>query len=487
MQVTEKSKEGLKRTYDVIVSASDIEEKINARLIQIAQTANMPGFRPGKVPVSLLKKTHGQAIMGEMLEKTVNESSQEVMTEKELRPVSQPKIEIKKFDEGSDLEYSIELEVFPEISLIDFSKLKLERMKVPADEKQVDEMISQMSAGQKDSKPIKKDRPVATGDVAVIDFTGSVDGEEFAGGQSENYGLEIGSGSFIPGFEEQIIGKSVGDEFDVNVTFPSEYAKELAGKNAVFAVKVKELRETIPVNLDDDFAKKMGAENLEDLKNKLRENQEAELGQYTRMRVKRELLDKLDEAHEFELPKGLIENEFDAVWQQFEKQRKEHPDKIEEEDKDKTDDELKDEYREISARRVRLGLLLAEIGRVNEVSVTPEEINRAIMQEAQQHKGKEKEVFEYYKNNPEAMQAIQSPLLEEKVVDFIIELADVTEKKATIEELMAEPQQKKPTKKKKVSKGKSATSSSQTKSSSKKLATPKKKEKPKSSKKSDEK
>jgi trigger factor len=454
MQVTETNNEGLKRAYKVVVSAADIEEKINARLSEIAQTANMPGFRPGKVPVALLKKTHGKAIMGEVLEMTVNESSQKTLVEKKLRPVAQPKIEIDKFDEGGDLEYSIELEVFPEINLTDFSKLKLERMKVAANEEQVDEMISQMAAGQKDSKPVEKNRPIATGDVAVIDFTGSVDGEEFAGGQSEDYSLEIGSGSFIPGFEEQIISKEVGDEFDVNVTFPDEYAKELAGKVAVFAVKVKEVRETVAAVLDDTFAQKMGAENLGDLKAKLRANQVNELGQYTRMRLKRELLDVLDEKHDFELPIGMIDAEFDAVWHQFEHQRKEHPDKIEEEDKNKSDDELKEEYREISARRVRLGLLLAEVGRANEITVTQDEVSRAIMQESQQNKGQEKEVFEYYKNNPEAMQAIQSPLLEEKVVDFIIEMANISERIVTIEELMAEPEPPKPAKKSKVNKDK---------------------------------
>jgi trigger factor len=467
MQVTETNNEGLKRAYTVTVPAADIEEKINARLSQIAQTANMPGFRPGKVPVALLKKTHGQAIMGEVLEMTVGESSQKTITDKDLRPVAQPKIEIVKFDEGGDLEYTIELEVFPEITLTDFSKLKLERMKVPANEEQVEEIIGQMAAGQKDSKPVEKNRPIETGDVAVIDFTGSVDGEEFAGGKAEDYGLEIGSGSFIPGFEEQVIGKEVGDEFDVNVTFPKEYAEELAGKDAVFAIKIKELRETIPAELDDAFAQKMGAENLDDLKSKLRENQEAELGQYTRMRVKRDLLDILDEVHEFELPGGMIESEFDAIWHQFEHQRKEHPDQIEEDDKDKTDDELKEEYREISARRVRLGLLLAEIGRINEITVTPDEVNRAIMQEAQQYKGQEKEVFEHYKNNPEAMQAIQSPLLEDKVVDFIIELAVVTEKEVTIEELTAEPEAPK--------KAKKAKSSDKKKAPAKKKAAAKKK------------
>ena len=455
MKVTVDSKKGLKTNLKVFIDKKTIDEKIQLRLNELSRTVNLKGFRPGKVPVSLLKKTHGQAIMGEVLEMTVSESSQKVMVDKELRPVAQPKIEIDKFDAGSDLEYSIQLEVFPEITITDFSKLKLERLKVPADEKQVDEMIGQMASGQKDSKPVEKNRPIASDDVAVIDFTGSVDGEEFAGGQSEDYALEIGSGSFIPGFEEQLIGKEVGDEFSVNVTFPDEYAKELAGKDAVFSVKVKELRETVPVNLDDEFAKKMGAENLDDLKQKLRENQQAELGQYTRIRTKRELLDLLDEKHNFELPDGLIEAEFNAVWHQFEHQRKEHPDKIEEEDKDKSDEELKEEYREISARRVRLGLLLAEIGRVNEITVTPEEVNRAIMQEAQQHKGQEKEVFDYYKNNPEAMQAMQSPLLEEKVVDFIIELADVSEKSVTIEELMALPELENPKKNDKSSKTKS--------------------------------
>ncbi len=447
MQVTETSNEGLKRAYKIIVPAADIEEKITARLTEIAATIRMPGFRPGKVPVNLLRKQHGQAIMGEILEATVGESSQKTITDNDLRPVAQPKIEIDKFDEGEDLEYSIELEVFPDIELTDFSKLKLKRMKVPADEKQVDEMIGQMADGQKDSKPVEKARKITSGDVAVIDFTGSVDGENFIGGKAEDYGLEIGSSSFIPGFEEQIIGKDVGDEFDVNITFPEQYTEELAGKDAVFAVKIKELRETIPATLDDDFAKKMGAESLEDLKAKLRENQEAELSQYTRMRVKRDLLDVLDEKHDFDLPDGMIDTEFEAVWHQFEHQRKNHPEHIDEDDKDKSDDELKKEYREISTRRVRLGLLLAEIGRVNEIMVTPEEINRAIMQESQQNQGKEKEVFYYYKNNPEAMQAIQSPLLEDKVVDYILELADVSEKLTTIEELMAEPEPAKPKKK----------------------------------------
>ncbi|MFL2782674.1 MAG: trigger factor [Rhodospirillales bacterium] len=470
MQVTEVNNEGLKRSYKVIVPAEEIKTKINNRLSEIAQTANMPGFRPGKVPVTLLKKTHGKAIMGEILEKTVNESSQKALSERDLRPVAQPKIEIDKFDEDTDLEYTIELELFPEIKLTDFKKIKLERLKVPANDEQINEILSQMADGQKDSKPIEKPRAIASGDLAIIDFVGSVDGEEFAGGSAENYSLEIGSGSFIPGFEEQIIGKNVGDKIDVNVTFPDEYAKELAGKDAVFAVELKDHKETIPGTVNDEMAVKMGAENLEDLRNKLKENQEAELGQYSRMRVKRELLDILDKEHQFEMPDGMVEAEFEAIWQQFEQQRKDQPEKIEEEDKNKTDDQLKEEYREIALRRVKLGLLLAEIGRVNEISVSQEEVNRAIVQEAQQYKGKEKEVFDYYKNNPEAMQGIQSPLLEEKVVDFIIELSDVDEKIVTVEELMAEPKTEK-----KAQNDINSTKKTKKKTSSKKNTTRKKK------------
>lgn len=436
MQVTETTNEGLKRAYKVVVPAADIEEKLTARLDEIAKSARMPGFRPGKVPAGLLKKTHGNAVMGEVLEQTVNESSQSAMKNHELRPVTQPKIEIDKFEDGEDLEYSIELEVFPEITLTDFSKLKLERFKVPADEEQVDATLEQMAASQKETKPVEDARPAKSGDVAVIDFVGRVGGEEFAGGKADGYSLDLGSGSFVPGFEEQVIGHSVGETFDVNVTFPENYAEELASKDAIFEVTVREIREGVPVELNDEIAKKMGLENLDELKKSIRDSHEQEMGVFTRMRTKRDLLDILDKEHQFELPEGMMDAEFNAIWDQFQKQKENNPDQIDEDDKNKSEDELKAQYRGIAERRVRLGLLLAEIGRVNEITVTPDELNRALMQEAQRHQGQEKEVFEYYKNNPEAMQALQSPVLEDKVVDFIIELADVEEKEVTIEELM---------------------------------------------------
>ena len=436
MQVTETTNEGLKRAYKVVVPAADIEEKLTARLDEIAKSARMPGFRPGKVPAGLLKKTHGNAVMGEVLEQTVNESSQSAIKDHELRPVTQPKIEIDKFEDGEDLEYSIELEVFPEITLTDFSKLKLERFKVPAEEEQVDATLDQMVASQKETKPVEEARPAKSGDVAVIDFVGRVGGEEFAGGKADEYSLDLGSGSFVPGFEEQVIGHSVGETFDVSVTFPENYAEELASKDATFEVTVREIREGVPVELNDEIAKKMGLENLDELKKSIRDSHEQEMGVFTRMRTKRDLLDILDKEHQFELPEGMMDAEFDAIWEQFQKQKENNPDQIDEDDKNKSEDELKVQYRGIAERRVRLGLLLAEIGRVNEITVTPDELNRALMQEAQRHQGQEKEVFEYYKNNPEAMQALQSPVLEDKVVDFIIELADVEEKEVTIEELM---------------------------------------------------
>lgn len=437
MQVTETVNEGLKRAYTIVVPADDIEQKLSARLSEIAKTAQMPGFRPGKVPVSLLRKTYGDSIMGEVLEQTVSESTEAAITEKDLRPLGQPKIEVKKFDSGSDLEYDVEFELFPEIQLTDFATIKLERLKVPADEDQVEAMLKQMAEGQKDSKPVEEKRAIKSGDIAVIDFTGSVDGEEFPGGKADDYPLEIGSNMFIPGFEEQLIEKEVGDKLEVKVTFPENYTEELANKDAVFAVEIKELREGIPAEIDDELAKKMGAENLEELRKNLRQSQEGELDGLSRMRLKKELLDTLDEGHKFDLPSGLIGQEFDAIWEQFVHQREHHPDQIDEDDKDKSDDDLKAQYGEIAERRVRLGLLLAEIGRTNEIQVTPEEVNRAIMQEAQRYQGREQEVMEYYQKNPEALQAIQSPLLEEKVVDFILELAQVSDKEVTLEELVA--------------------------------------------------
>jgi len=436
MQVTETKSEGLSREFKVALPANEIEEKISHRLKELARTAQMPGFRPGKVPVSVLRKKYGPSVLGEVLERAVNDSSQQALAEKGLRPAMQPQIEITSFEDGGDLEYTIGVELLPEIKPVDFSKIKLERLIPKTDDAAMENTLADIAAAQGDSAAIKDDRETKTGDVLVIDFLGRVGGEEFAGGKAEGYELTLGSGTFIPGFEEQLIGVKVGDKIEVKVKFPDSYgAAELSGKDAVFDVTVNELKETVPSAIDDELAKKVGMENLEALKKSIREEQESEFNEMSRMILKRALLDELSAAHDFEIPEKLLDREFDTIWKQFEEQRKKDKD-AGQGSEEKTDDEHKKDFREIAERRVRLGLLLSEVGRANNVQISQEDVNSQLMAEARRHPGREKEVMEHYKNNPEAMEELSAPLYEEKVVNFILEQASITEKMATKDELI---------------------------------------------------
>jgi len=436
MQVTETKSEGLSREFKVALPANEIEEKISHRLKELARTAQMPGFRPGKVPVSVLRKKYGPSVLGEVLERAVNDSSQQALAEKGLRPAMQPQIEITSFEDGGDLEYTIGVELLPEIKPVDFSKIKLERLIPKTDDAAMEKTLADIAAAQGDSAAIKDDRETKTGDVLVIDFLGQVGGEEFAGGKAEGYELTLGSGTFIPGFEEQLIGVKVGDKIEVKVKFPDSYgAAELSGKDAVFDVTVNELKETVPSAIDDELAKKVGMENLEALKKSIREEQESEFNEMSRMILKRALLDELSAAHDFEIPEKLLDREFDTIWKQFEEQRKKDKD-AGQGSEEKTDDEHKKDFREIAERRVRLGLLLSEVGRANNVQISQEDVNSQLMAEARRHPGREKEVMEHYKNNPEAMEELSAPLYEEKVVNFILEQASITEKTATKDELI---------------------------------------------------
>ena len=431
MQVTETKSEGLSREFKVALPANEIEEKISHRLKELARTAQMPGFRPGKVPVSVLRKKYGPSVLGEVLERAVKDSSQQAFVEKGLRPAMQPQIEITSFEDGGDLEYTIAVELLPEIKPVDFSKIKLERLIPKTDDAAMEKTLADIAAAQGDSAAIKDDRETKTGDVLVIDFLGQVGGEEFAGGKAEGYELTLGSGTFIPGFEEQLIGVKVGDKIEVKVKFPDSYgAAELSGKDAVFDVTVNELKETVPSAIDDELAKKVGMENLEALKKSIREEQESEFNEMSRMILKRALLDELSAAHDFEIPEKLLDREFDTIWKQFEEQRKKDKD-AGQGSEEKTDDEHKKDFREIAERRVRLGLLLSEVGRANNVQISQEDVNSQLMAEARRHPGREKEVMEHYKNNPEAMEELSAPLYEEKVVNFILEQASITEKPAT--------------------------------------------------------
>ena len=444
MQVTETKSEGLLYEFSITVPADEIETVVTNRLNELKKTAKIPGFRPGKVPVQMLRKQYGPSIMGEVLERTVDETSKKAMDERELRPVVQPKIEIVKFEDGADLEYTMAIEVMPTVEPMDFSKINLERMVVKADEEEITNALDRLANAHKTSEPVAKARKSKEGDFLVIDFVGKVDGEEFTGGKAEDYSLELGSGSFIPGFEDQLTGAKVGDHVEVNVKFPEEYgAEELAGKDAIFDVDVKELREGSPAVIDDELAKKAGIDDLETLKANIREEYEREFNEMARQRMKRTLLDELEDNHEFEVPASLVENEFEGIWAQFEQHRKQAEEEGVKEDvnEGKTDDELKEDYQAIAVRRVRLGLLLAEIGRMNNIDLNQEDLSRAMMQEAQRYPGQEQMVMDYFRNNPEAMHQLRAPILEDKVVDFIFELAKVSEKNVSIEELLKEPEE----------------------------------------------
>ncbi len=437
MQVTETKSEGLNRQFKVALPAKEIEEKISHRLQELAKTVRLPGFRPGKVPVSVLRNKYGPSVMGEVLERAVNDSSRQALAEKGLRPAMQPEIEITSFEDGQDLEYTIAVEVLPEITPVDFAKIKLERLVPNTNKGEIDSLLETLAKSNGSSAPVKDDRKSETGDVLMIDFLGRVDGVEFAGGKAEGYELTLGSGTFIPGFEEQLLGAKIGDKVEVKVKFPDNYgAADLSGKDAVFDVTVHELKETVPAAIDDELAKKLGMENLDALRASIKEEQEREFNAMSKMTLKRELLNELADAHDFEVPAKLLEREFESIWTQFEEQRKNPEAGAEPVDEGKSDDEHKKEFREIAERRVRLGLLLSEIGRANTIEISQEDINRQLMAEARRQPGQEKEVMDYYRNNPEAMEQLSAPVYEEKVVDFILEQAKITDRKATMDDLI---------------------------------------------------
>ena len=437
MQVTETHTEGLKREYKVLISANDIDEKVTGRLEEIGAKIKVPGFRPGKVPMQILKQRFAKSVMGEVLERAVNDSSNQALNERGLRPAVQPKIEITKFDEGKDLEYTMALEVLPDFEPMDFAKLELERITIEVEDKSVEDALADVAKSHKTTKPLDKPRKAKSGDVLVVDFKGTVDGEAFPGMEAEDHHLELGSNSFVAGFEDQLIGAGAGESREVKITFPDQYVNDkLAGREAIFAVTVKEVLESVPAEINDDFAAKLGEKDLDAIKARIRERLGAEYKDFARARMKRELLDRLAAGHDLAVPEGMVEAEFHAIWHQIEDDKK--AGRLDEEDAAKSEDELKSEYRAIAERRVRLGLLISEVGRRNGIDVTQEELNRALLQEAQRHPGHEREVFEFYQKTPDAIANLRAPIFEDKVVDFIVDLAKVSERKVTPAELRKE-------------------------------------------------
>ena len=433
MNITETKSEGLKKEYKVVVSAADFAEKIDSKIKQISKTVKLPGFRAGKAPFEMLKKKYHDSVIGEVMDEVVRNGATEVVKTNNLRPAMQPEVKITSFADGKDLEFEVSLENLPEIKLRDFSKVKLDKYMAEVPTEEVEKALKYMSEAHKETV-LAEGKKAAKGDVVMIDFVGSVDGVEFQGGKGNNYPLELGSGSFIPGFEDQLIGTEAGAKVDVNVKFPENYhAKDLAGKDAVFVVDVKEVREPKVVEINDEFAKTLGAQSLEILKEDIKNRIKADYENASRMKIKRQLLDVLDAEYKFESPKTLVDAEYKSIVSQYEQAKKYN--QLDASEKEKSEDELLKEYKDIALRRVKLGLLLSEVGQDAKISIKPEDINAAIMNEAKKYPGQEKAVLDYYLKNKSAVEALKAPIFEEKIVDYIISKAQVDEKIVSVEEL----------------------------------------------------
>jgi trigger factor len=436
MQVTELSAQGLLREYKIVVPAATLADKVNTRLAELAKTAQLPGFRPGKVPTALLKKQFGPALYGEALEQSIQDGATKLLEDRGLKPALQPKVDIKQVGEDKDLEFEVRVEVLPEIAKIDFPSIELERLKVAVDDQAVNDALGRIAQANREQKPVDPPRAAEKGDILKVDFVGTMDGKEFPGGSVTDYSVEIGSGGLIPGFEDQLVGLNVGESRDVKVTFPADYgAKELAGKDASFKVDCKEIRALGDQPVDDSLAKKTGFETLENMRKEVSQRIEQDYAQLSRGIVKRKLLDKLSEMAKFDVPQGLVDAEFDSIWKQYEDMKKRaetagNAPSSEDEEKSKA------EYRGIAERRVRLGLLLADIGRANNIQVSNDEIGRAIVREAQRFPGQEQKVFEFYTKNAEMRDSLRAPIYEDKTIDFILELAKVTDRSVSADDLV---------------------------------------------------
>ena len=449
MEVIEKTAEGLERKFTVKVPAAELDAKLNARLAEVKGNVQLKGFRKGKAPLPFLKKMYGKGMMSEILQEIINETSYKAFSDRDLKPATTPHPHFSGdfeqiIDGKADLEYEVHAEILPSFEPMSVDGLKLKRPVAEVTDADVDEQVAKIAESNRDYEPRKKSEKAKEGDQLVIDFTGSIDGEEFAGGKGEDHSVVLGSNALIPGFEEQLIGAKADSDVEVKLSFPDDYGSEnLNGKKAVFAVKVKEVKAPKDAAIDDEFAKKLGLDSLDELKSRVRERIEGDFKSMSRSHVKRALLDKLDDGHDFELPKSMVDAEFNQIWAQVENAERD------EEDKDKSEDELKEEYRKIAVRRVRLGLVLAEIGRRADVQVPSEHLQSAVQQAAlrdaqlfamQGQKVSPQEVLKMYQQNPQAIAQIRAPLFEERVVDFILEKAEISDKKVSKDDLMKDPE-----------------------------------------------
>lgn len=443
MQVTETLNEGLKREIAVIVPAEDMIAKRDEKLVDLKDRVKINGFRPGKVPLAHVTKLYGKSVMGELVNEMIDEETKKTLAERNEKAAQRPTVSMtededeaeKILDGQQDFEFKISYEVIPPFDVADFKSLKVERPVVDVSDEEINEQVERIAENNATYEP--KKGKAADKDRVMMDYVGKIDGEPFEGGADENATLVLGSGTFIPGFEEQLIGTKAGDELQVKVKFPDEYgAAHLAGKDAVFDVHVHEIGKAGKTEINDELAKTLGLDDLDKLKEVIKGQIESQYGSHTRQKVKRQLLDQLDEQHQFELPESMVEQEFNNIWQQITNDLEQAKKTFE--DEDTTEEKAREDYMKLAKRRVRLGLVLAEIGEAAKIEVTENELQQALMQQVQQFPGQEQQIYEFFRSNPDAVGGLRAPIFEEKVVDHILEQADVTDKTVTKEELMKE-------------------------------------------------
>lgn len=434
MKTTEEKSKGLTKKYKVVIASQDFEKEVQSRVQKLAKNAKLPGFRPGKAPAAMIAQKFRASALGEALDYVIQKAVSDVIKENKLRVAMEPDVKLDKFEDGKDISFSMEVETLPEIKLSDFSKIKLEKLMSEVPEEEINKSLEYVAQSRRETEPVKEDRASKKGDIVVIDFTGSVDGVEFKGGKGTDYPLELGSNSFIPGFEDQLLKHKKGDKVDVKVTFPENYhAKDLAGKDAVFAVEIKELKTLKKIEINDAFAASLGEKDLASLKQKVSARIKEDYENASKMKLKRALLDVLDKEYKIEVPSKLVDAEYDGIVKQYE-HAKEH-NELDSYEKSKKEKDLLKEYKEIAERRVKLGLILSEVGVQNKIQIAPDDINKAIMSEARKYPGQEKAVFDFYLKNKNAVEALKAPVMEEKIVDHILSKVQLKEKIVPVKEL----------------------------------------------------
>lgn len=432
MQVTELENSGLKKNYKVTVEAPEINAQMETELRAAGESIRIPGFRPGNIPMKILQQRFGKSVQGDVLKNVINKATTDLVNERNLRPALTPQINIEDYQDGGALIFTVNFETFPEAPEVDFSKITVNRSTFEIAESDIDEASDRIAERTPKLTAAKSGAKAEAGNVVTIDFKGMIDGVAFAGGTAEDFKLELGSGQFIEGFEDQLIGAKVGDDRIVKVTFPKDYpGKEVAGKEASFAVKVKALEIKEPSVIDEEFAKERGFETLEKLREAIKTQLVREYDSVVRNQLKKELFDQLEAQYDFELPQGMVDLEFNSIWERLKQAQAEGDESV----AGKTEEQLKTEYQSIARRRVKLGLLLADIGNRNKIQISREELTRAMMQQASQYPGQEKKVMEFYRNNPDRVEELRGPILEEKSVDFILTKIKFNDKKVTLEEL----------------------------------------------------